>query len=160
MAVEMAKLSLWLVTLAKDRPFSFLDHALREGDSLLGVTSLDQVKALHMDPARGRALHARLRPIAPDVDAAVDRALALRDELESFVVRDVRDAQRKADLHAQATAALDDARLLADVVVGAALANGDGDRSRRRARVRGVARAGRARRGRARRSRARVRGRR
>ena len=126
MAVEMAKLSLWLVTLAKDRPFSFLDHALREGDSLLGVTSLDQVKALHMDPSRGRALHARLRPIAPDVDAAVDRALTLRDELESFVVRDVRDAQRKADLHEEATAALEDARLLADVVVGAALASGEG----------------------------------
>ncbi len=126
MAVEMAKLSLWLVTLAKDRPFSFLDHALREGDSLLGVTSVEQVKALHMDPARGRALHARLRPIAPDVDGAVDRALELRDELESFVVRDVRDSQRKADLHAQATAALNDARLFADVVVGAALANGDG----------------------------------
>ena len=79
-----------------------------------------------MDPARGRALHARLRPIAPDVDGAVDCALALRDELESFVVRDVRDAQRKADLHAQATDAVDDARVLADVVVGAALANGDG----------------------------------
>ena len=29
MAVELAKLSLWLVTLAKGRPFSFLDHALR-----------------------------------------------------------------------------------------------------------------------------------
>ena len=31
MAVEMAKLSLWLITLAKDRPFSFVDHALRAG---------------------------------------------------------------------------------------------------------------------------------
>ena len=40
MAVEMAKLSLWLITLAKDRPFSFVDHALRAGDSLLGVTDL------------------------------------------------------------------------------------------------------------------------
>ncbi len=39
MAVEMAKLSLWLVTLPKDRPFTFLDHALRCGDSLLGITS-------------------------------------------------------------------------------------------------------------------------
>jgi hypothetical protein len=29
MAVEMAKLSMWLITLAKDRPFSFIDHALR-----------------------------------------------------------------------------------------------------------------------------------
>ncbi|MCK6537722.1 MAG: hypothetical protein L6Q84_32515 [Polyangiaceae bacterium] len=34
MATEMGKLSLWLVTLQKDRPFTFVDHALRSGDSL------------------------------------------------------------------------------------------------------------------------------
>ena len=39
MAVEMAKLSLWLITLAKNQPFTFLDHALRCGDSLLGVNT-------------------------------------------------------------------------------------------------------------------------
>jgi hypothetical protein len=38
MAVDLAKLSLWLVTLAKDHPFTFLDHALRCGDSLVGLT--------------------------------------------------------------------------------------------------------------------------
>ena len=32
----MAKLSLWLLTLAKDKPFTFLDHTIRCGDSLLG----------------------------------------------------------------------------------------------------------------------------
>ena len=37
LAVEMAKLSLWLLTLAKDKPFTFLDHAIRCGDSLVGV---------------------------------------------------------------------------------------------------------------------------
>lgn len=37
LAVEMAKLSLWLETLARDQPFTFLDHALKCGDSLLGV---------------------------------------------------------------------------------------------------------------------------
>jgi hypothetical protein len=40
MAVEMAKLSMWLVTLAKGRPFTFLDHALRTGDSLLGIPQM------------------------------------------------------------------------------------------------------------------------
>ena len=37
LAVEMAKLSLWLLTLQRNRPFTFLDHAIRCGDSLLGV---------------------------------------------------------------------------------------------------------------------------
>jgi hypothetical protein len=39
LAVEMAKLSLWLLTLAKDKPFTFLDHAVRCGDSLIGVNA-------------------------------------------------------------------------------------------------------------------------
>ena len=37
LAIEMAQLSLWLVTMEKNRPFSFLEHALRVGDSLAGV---------------------------------------------------------------------------------------------------------------------------
>lgn len=38
MAVDLSKLSLWLATLAKDHPFTFLDHSIRCGDSLVGLT--------------------------------------------------------------------------------------------------------------------------
>ncbi|MFH7241793.1 MAG: Eco57I restriction-modification methylase domain-containing protein [Spirulina sp.] len=38
-AVNLAKLSLWLLTLSNDRPFTFVDHALKDGDSLVGLTS-------------------------------------------------------------------------------------------------------------------------
>ena len=37
LAVELAKLSLWLATVAADRPLSFLDHHLKCGDSLIGA---------------------------------------------------------------------------------------------------------------------------
>lgn len=39
MAVNLAKLSIWLVTLAKDHAFSFLDHNLKYGDSLVGLSN-------------------------------------------------------------------------------------------------------------------------
>ena len=44
MAVQLARLSLWLATLAADRPLTFLDHHLQVGDSLLGawIASLRQ----------------------------------------------------------------------------------------------------------------------
>lgn len=35
-AVNLAKLSLWLVTLSRSTPFTFVDHALKYGDSLVG----------------------------------------------------------------------------------------------------------------------------
>jgi hypothetical protein len=41
LAVDLAKLSLWLATVAKDRPLSFLDHHLRTGNSLVGASSLE-----------------------------------------------------------------------------------------------------------------------
>ena len=49
MAVDLAKLSLWLATLARDHEFTFLDHALRHGDSLLGL-SARQIAAFDWEP--------------------------------------------------------------------------------------------------------------
>ncbi len=48
MAADLAKLSLWLATLAKDHPFTFLAHAIRSGDSLVGL-SKKQILAFHWD---------------------------------------------------------------------------------------------------------------
>ena len=45
-AVSLAKLSLWLVTLARDHAFTFIDHALKHGDSLVGLTR-KQIAAFH-----------------------------------------------------------------------------------------------------------------
>ena len=50
-AVDLAKLSLWLATLARDHEFTFLDHALREGDSLVGLTRA-QIAATHWDTSK------------------------------------------------------------------------------------------------------------
>jgi len=45
-AVEMARLSLWLATLARDHEFTFLDHALRHGDALIPAPRPDRRFAL------------------------------------------------------------------------------------------------------------------
>ncbi|QWF69697.1 hypothetical protein KEF85_09945 [Methylomonas paludis] len=50
MAVEMAKLSMWLITIDKHRPFTFLDHAFKCGDSLLGITSVKQLEYFSLRP--------------------------------------------------------------------------------------------------------------
>ena len=41
LAVELAKLSLWLATVARGKPLSFLDHHLRCGNSLIGARVAD-----------------------------------------------------------------------------------------------------------------------
>ncbi len=48
MAVELAKLSLWLETVAANKPLTFLDHHLKVGNSLIGA----QVKELKTLPSK------------------------------------------------------------------------------------------------------------
>ncbi|MFF8275416.1 Eco57I restriction-modification methylase domain-containing protein [Streptomyces lateritius] len=121
MAVELAKLSLWLVTLAKGRPFSFLDHALRSGDSLVGVIDVRQVKMFHLE--------LKDRQLSPDVERALNvterllsEAAELRQRIEAMPVDDIRVVREKAELLAQAESRSERLRLAADAVVGAALA--------------------------------------
>ena len=52
-AVDLAKMSLWLVTLAREHPLTFLDHALRHGDSLVGlITPADRRVPLEAGSSR------------------------------------------------------------------------------------------------------------
>jgi hypothetical protein len=117
MAVEMAKLSLWLITLQKNRPFTFLDHALRCGDSLLGVTDAKQIEYFHLDPKEGN----QIPIVATTARTLLQEAIALRKELESFSVIDIQDLQRKEQLLQEAEEALDRVRFIGDLLVGEAL---------------------------------------
>ncbi|MDY6776409.1 MAG: DNA methyltransferase, partial [Halobacteria archaeon] len=45
MAVELAKVSLWLRTLAAEQPLAFLDHHLKTGNSLVG-SNIEEIDAL------------------------------------------------------------------------------------------------------------------
>jgi hypothetical protein len=123
-AVELGKLSLWLVTLAKDKPFSFLDHALRCGDSLVGLISESQVEAFHLDPETGRRINARLSGTLDEVIGPIlARVRALREEIAAEPVRDAHQADVLATKLREAerlTARLRDA---ADAVSAAALAS-------------------------------------
>ena len=51
LATDLAKLSLWLATLARDHEFTFLDHALKSGDSLVGLNQA-QIAAAHWDESK------------------------------------------------------------------------------------------------------------
>lgn len=119
LAVELAKLSLWLTTLAKGRPFGFLDHNLRSGDSLLGIHDLDQLIELDMKP-KGKA---QLRLFGRTIRSAVDKALALRSQLRSIPIRDIGDVEAMAALDAQSRTELALPELIADALVGIVLAN-------------------------------------
>lgn len=108
-AVNLAKLSLWLVTLSRDHAFTFLDHALKCGDSLVGLTveqiatfdwrsnSEDQVDWLHRQ-----------------VKAAISKALHLRAQIRS---EEPDSYHHCAEVEAQTNSVLGYSRRAADLVL-------------------------------------------
>ena len=46
LSVDLAKLSLWLNCFAKDHKLTFIDHHLRQGNSLIGLRALQQLKSI------------------------------------------------------------------------------------------------------------------
>lgn len=130
MAVEMAKLSLWLVTLHKHRPFTFLDHAIKCGDSLIGVHLPEQVGTFHLRPERGRKRGGIFDYVTAHGKQLLERAREKREQLERFTVLDIRDAEFKGQLHAEAESALTEVRLMCDLIVGAGLATAGSNESR------------------------------
>jgi hypothetical protein len=80
LAADLAKLSLWLATLAKDHPFTFLDHSLRAGDSLAGLTRR-QIAAFHWLPAEQQTfLEQEIRRRIDRVSDARRRILSAADD--------------------------------------------------------------------------------
>lgn len=118
LAVELAKLSIWLITLAKGRPFGFLDHNLRSGDSLLGIHNLDQLLYLDMHPGKGSSK----KLFASKIDKAVEEAVALRAELRRRPIIDIRDVEAMQELDGLARRKLEIPELIADALVGGVLA--------------------------------------
>jgi len=98
MAVQLARLSLWLTTLAADRPLTFLDHRLRTGDSLLGAW----VESLRHQPAHKVRTGARDSDTgylfdAEAVEHAIRAVLPIRFSLERTpddTLAQVRDKER------------------------------------------------------------------
>ena len=125
LAVELAKLSIWLITVAKGRPFGFLDHNFKHGDSLLGVTNLDQITHLHIDPKRGKKVHRGLFNRHKQIQDALALAVEKRKALRELPILDIFDVQRMETLDTEAKEILEPAELVADSVVGEALAASD-----------------------------------
>ena len=133
LAAELGKLSLWLATLARDHEFTFLDHCVRHGDSLVGLDRR-QIEALHWAPQPSEAplnlLHLLVRDRLAEVERERGRIRAALD--------DATDEQQRLVL-ARAEKALADPKLVADAVI-AAFFSADRARAReeKRLQVRGI----------------------
>lgn len=110
-AVDLAKMSLWLATLAKDHALTFVDHALRHGDSLVGLTS-KQIENFHWDTSKTYE-----SPFRTKLREHVARVATLRQQIRD-ADETVPDEKRRA-LWAEAQSELENVRLFGDMAAAA-----------------------------------------
>ncbi|HPU74188.1 MAG TPA: hypothetical protein PLA43_19715 [Bryobacteraceae bacterium] len=79
LAVELARVSLWLATAASDHPLTFLNHRLVPGDSLLGVTVDDLLRPFL--PRGGKRRKADEKPLTGDRDVLAGYGGVASEEL-------------------------------------------------------------------------------
>ena len=125
-AVDLAKLSLWLATLARDHEFTFLDHALKCGDSLVGLTT-GQIAAVNWDESKpGLPLFRQL------VRDGVAEAMKGRTEIQNASDDTARAVQEAR--HRSLEERLKPVRVMGDAVISAFFA-ADKPKAREKARA-------------------------
>ena len=125
-AVDLARLSLWLATLARDHEFTFLDHALKCGDSLVGL-SMAQIAAANWDESKpGLPL---FRQLVRDRVAKVMRGRAEIQNAPDDTLRAIQEAR-----HRNLESEVSPIRMMGDAVVSAFFA-ADKAKAREKARA-------------------------
>ena len=114
LAAEMAKLSLWLLTLSKGKPFEFLDHAIRCGDSLVGIHNLDQLGHFSLD---GKGDNANV--ILTYMESRIKEAISKRRQITEMQANTVEDVEEQDRLLQEANEKMDRLRCAADFLISA-----------------------------------------
>ena len=102
MAVELAKLSLWLHTVAKGEPLSFLDHHIRCGNSLIGakienLSHLPELKKSRRKTSEPQTEFPMTFPFTDTVATAIGHYLLI-EEMESRTADQIHAKEHKLDI--------------------------------------------------------------
>ena len=105
MAVELAKLSLWLHTVAKGEPLSFLDHHIRCGNSLIGakienLSNLPELRRSRRQTNENQTEILMEFPFTDKVATAIGHYLLI-EETESRTADQIHQKERQLDIAQQ-----------------------------------------------------------
>ena len=98
LAVELAKVSLWLRTLAAEQPLAFLDHHLKTGNSLVG-SDIEKIEQLESD-AGGDGQNASLADFGVARKGTIEQLMWIYQDfiaIENQDLADVKEMEAKYD---------------------------------------------------------------
>ena len=94
LAVELAKLSLWILSMAKDQPLSFLNHHLKYGNSLVG-TWLEEIGNYPYSRIKKEIRQLNLFELDPDFKATVEEIITKNSLIAAKASASLEDVREK-----------------------------------------------------------------
>lgn len=119
LAVELAKLSLWLITLSKGKPFEFLDHNLRVGDSLIGIINSKQLLNFSISPTNT----AQIELFDDYVNSKLLECIVLREKVRNLEYKSFDEVKKASVYLKDALEKVDNLKLIANVIATYGLDN-------------------------------------
>jgi len=113
LAVQLARVSLWIHTFVPGLPLSFLDHNLRQGNSLVGIATIDEARE-ELAELRGALFAQRAVAVLDLPRASVERLGKLADA-------DAAEIKLARETWAEASRAVRPAEALLDIVTASGL---------------------------------------
>ena len=117
LAVELAKLSLWILSMAKDHPLSFMNHHFKCGNSLVGAR-LDEIGNYPFSTAKREPRQLRMFERDPNLRTAVEDALAKSRLIASRASITLEDVEEKKAWLAEIEADLKGYKAICNVHTG------------------------------------------
>lgn len=121
LAVELAKLSLWLITMSKGKPFEFLDHNFKSGDSIVGLHSISQLKSIQLEDSQQQP---QGNIFDQEVIQSVEKCIKTRLSIRDIRVNDIKDIEKMSSLNHEASLDVSRIKFIADAICGHVLASG------------------------------------
>lgn len=133
MAVELAKLALWLETISEGQPLTFLDHRLHHGNSLVGATVDDLGKLPHSMEIAGNMVAEQIKSKLPDL-------LDPLEQIQNLPSNSMEQVEAKKKLHKQLEKAEEGFLAVADLWCSAFFLEGKPSERRYQAAVQNIGR--------------------
>lgn len=117
LAVELAKLSLWILSMAKNQPLSFLNHHLKCGNSLMGAR-LEEIGNYPFSTVKKEFRQLNLFAQDPDFKAAVEAVILKSRQIAGKASSSLDDVREKKEWLEEIDRILDGYKAICDVHTG------------------------------------------
>jgi hypothetical protein len=116
LAVQLARLSIWIHTFVPGLPLSLLDHGLVVGNSLVGVATVDEIRARFLDAGSDTRETRTVEMFTVDAESLLGQAAKPLKRLATLADASLKDVEAARTAAAEAGEAIAPTRALCDII--------------------------------------------